>query len=81
MVIKQSIPSREFLESLRRQPLPEDVFDDEEEDEDDFISETSASPTSATTPTLPTQRPVKRSNSLLSRAFSQLHHGTGRAAA
>ncbi|KAA8899945.1 hypothetical protein FN846DRAFT_166527 [Sphaerosporella brunnea] len=81
--VKHSVPSREFVESLRQRPLPENVFEDDEDD--DFISEPSTSSTNSSASSTPTlsaiRRPVQRSNSLLSRALSQLHQETtGRAA-
>jgi hypothetical protein len=53
----------EFLENLRNQPRPDDVFDD---DEDDFID---SPPNFAA---FKGREMPKRSNSLLSRAFEQL---------
>jgi len=75
---KHSIPSVEFLESLRHRPRPESVFDDDDDDDGDFAVGSSSSAASSGSRghplPLPPARPVQRSNSLLSQAFSQLHN-------
>lgn len=58
-----SVPSIEFLETLRRRARPDSVFDNDSDDEE--VDDDSDAPAAAA-------RPAQRSNSLLSRAFSQL---------
>ena len=87
IIIRQSMPSLEFMEGLRRRPRPESVFDEDDDSDDDdeydcAIAESLPSSTNSnvssgtTTPNmLPGAQPgVQRSNSLLSRAFSQMHN-------
>ncbi|KAF8545236.1 hypothetical protein BDD12DRAFT_800642 [Trichophaea hybrida] len=75
---RHAIPSVEFLDSLRRRPRPEQtVFEEDEDDSDDCaIAESVESSSSTYTnsdPVLPSARhTVQRTNSLLSKAFSQL---------
>lgn len=82
---RHAAPSVEFLESLRRRPRPEQTVFEEDEDDDCAIAESVSSESSSSTyanchPLLPpAQHTVQRSNSLLSRAFSQLQHGKGAA--
>lgn len=69
--IRHTVPSLEFLDSLRRRARPDSVFDDSDSDDDDDISPESIASNSSSKFSnylLPNQR----SNSLLSRAFSQL---------